>query len=294
MLGASGQLIDQAEGLRQLFALPGARTIAFVSGASGAGRTNAVINLAVALASAGRRVLVIDENYGPDNVAGRFGLRSRLELQHVVRGDHGIDEVLLRGPENVLVLPAPNAARSLARLSLHETQRAVDCFARLDQRTDLVLIDCVAGAATALSRAADEAVVVLAPDRDSITGTYAVLKAACRGGTRRSFRVIVNRTHGEQAAARAYLNLAEVAGNHLGVSLDSLGDVPYDRAIREAGRDCRAVVEATPTAVVAARFREIAARILQWRRAPGDAARLDSYMHKVLHTGRCEPAATRI
>jgi len=56
--------IDQAEGLRRLLSRDALRIITVVSATAGVGKTSAVINLAVALARAGREVLILDESRG--------------------------------------------------------------------------------------------------------------------------------------------------------------------------------------------------------------------------------------
>ncbi len=283
-------LIDQAEGLRRLFTLPRPRTVALASDDSGAGRTTCVVNLAVALGIAGRRVLVIDENYGPCNVAGLLGLRARLDLQHAIRGDYAVEDVLVRGPEGVTVLPAANAVRSLTRLGAREQEHAIECFAWLDRRADLVLVDGVGGAATPFSWAAEETVVLVAPHAASITGAYAIIKRARHDGARRRFRVLVNRSQSGHSARVAFHNLSQVADSRLGMCLESIGTVPHDDAVARAAKDCRAVVEVFPDAPAAVSFRGLAARMLHWRATREHTVGLDSFMQKVIHSGRRKPA----
>ncbi|MCG0582395.1 AAA family ATPase, partial [Burkholderia cenocepacia] len=55
------RIIDQAEGLRRLLAGRASRIVAVTGGPAGVGCTSTVVNLAAALASLGKDVLVVDE-----------------------------------------------------------------------------------------------------------------------------------------------------------------------------------------------------------------------------------------
>ena len=76
---------DQAEGLRRLLDREHLRVTTVTSGSHGVGKTSVVINVAAEFAARGHRVLVIDENYGPANVSGLLGVRSRFDFNHVMR-----------------------------------------------------------------------------------------------------------------------------------------------------------------------------------------------------------------
>ena len=56
---------------------PCTRVIAVTSGKGGVGKTNVVVNLAVELARAGKRVLVLDADLGLGNVDVLLGLVTR-------------------------------------------------------------------------------------------------------------------------------------------------------------------------------------------------------------------------
>lgn len=94
-------LQDQAEGLRRLLARDSVRVVTLTSGRTGVGKTNIVVNLAVALAKRGRHVLVLDEQQGKGSTETLLGLTARYDLMHVIRREKTLDEVMLRGPEGV-------------------------------------------------------------------------------------------------------------------------------------------------------------------------------------------------
>jgi len=162
---------DQDEGLRRILSFSRARTIAVVAGTRGAGATSCIINLGAALAKQGGRVLLVDENFDARNVSHSLGLRPRFDLKHVIEGDCTLDEALM--PAGALtVLAASKAARALARLDSASHNRALNCFAQLDDAADIVLLDARNDAIepSAFASAAEEIIVVVSPGPSSITG----------------------------------------------------------------------------------------------------------------------------
>ena len=86
---------DQAEGLRRLLVRPSLRVVTVLGARPGLGATSVVVNLAAALARAGKHVLVLDENLAHDNVANTLGLKPRFDLLNSVRDDLSWREVIL-------------------------------------------------------------------------------------------------------------------------------------------------------------------------------------------------------
>jgi flagellar biosynthesis protein FlhG len=278
---------DQAEGLRQILAFSRARTIAVVAGTRGAGATTCVVNLACALAAGCKRVLVVDENGGA-NVAQAFGLTGDLDLQHVIEGACALDDVLLRGPTDVTVLPAAHAARALPLLDAAAQQRAVDCFGALDRAADIVLLDASHDVQepSAFARAAQEVIVVVSPGPTSVTGGYAAIKRMTHAHGRSRFRLLVNRAPDRETAALVHENMAQVATRHLNTAVEFMGAVSYDAAVAECARRNASVVQVAPASPASQRFLEQAASIARWA-APGDhASRLDSFMQRAIHGSR--------
>lgn len=98
--------------MRRLFGQKAAtRVITFVGGSAGVGRSAIVANLAAALVRLGKDVLVLDES-ARDGSAACFGALVRNDLQHVVEGEKTLDEVMLKVPAGVRVLPVARAIAS--------------------------------------------------------------------------------------------------------------------------------------------------------------------------------------
>jgi len=280
---------DQAEGLRQLLGSARVRTISVIGARNGTGSTTCVVNLAAALLQAGRSVLVIDEHFGPANVAGMLGLAVRMELKQVLAGDCRLQEALLRGPHGMLVLPAASGVRVLGRLPALLRQRAAEGFGALDDLCDVVLVDALPQPGThgaSFSGSAQETVIVLDPSVTAITQAYARVKQlrTFHGITR--FRVLINRAVDDAAAQRVFANLQQAARGFLDVGLDFIGAVPADDAAVQAGRSFLPISDVLPASASARGFQRIARGILGWPAQAHGAGTPDHLFHRVIQPHR--------
>ena len=96
--------LDQASGLRRLFARRALRVLPVASESSDAGATRFVVNLAAALSRMGWQPIVLDGR--EDGVAGFLGLRPTLELADLLTADHRFERVGLNSHAGFSILPA--------------------------------------------------------------------------------------------------------------------------------------------------------------------------------------------
>ena len=276
--------MDQAEGLRRLLARGGVRMMTIASGSQGVGRTSTVINVAAGLADRGERVLVIDENYGPANVAGLLGVRARFDLHDVIRQDCSLEEALLEAPGGITVLPAARGVRSLPTLRQLEQERLIAGFGRLDDRFDAVLVDtrCNSVNPGFFGEVVDDTIVVSSAAAPAITESYSLIKRMDRHRGRRRIHLLLNRVSSEAKARLIFDNMEQVARSHLATPLECLGSVPKDESVGNASRMFQPVVEAFPTSPSATGFKRIAASIAGWPGARDGNDRLDSLMQRLL------------
>ena len=124
--------------------MPG-NVVAVSSGKGGVGKTSLTVNLAVALAGRGKKVLVCDADLGLANVDITLGLKPQYDLQHVLAGERTLDEIVIEGPQGVGVIPAASGIARMLELSAAERLEMGLAFTALSERYDLVLLDTAAG-----------------------------------------------------------------------------------------------------------------------------------------------------
>ena len=91
----SEHIEDQAMGLRRMVNPDPVRVIAVTGGKGGVGKTNISVNLGVAMAELGRRVMLLDADLGLANIDVVLGLHARRNLSHVMKGECSLEEIMV-------------------------------------------------------------------------------------------------------------------------------------------------------------------------------------------------------
>ena len=265
--------VDQAEGLRRLLVRNQTQVVTVVAGKAGVGRTSVTINLAMALARAGKDVLVLDENHAPDNLLDRLGLFARHDLLDVAQGKCAPGAAVLK-TRGFAVLPSARAMHALAGLKQAEQQRLEDALTGASHGVDVMLVDAampvlsraeglVGQAAVSSSLASGTTLLVVVDATASgITESYALIKRLALENARMQFGIVVNKVDDEQAAKMVFDNMAKVARRNLAARLEYLGCIPLDDRLKRATQLGRPVVEAFPAAASARACLALSERLL--------------------------------
>ncbi len=280
--------MDQAEGLRTIMSgrkvppgSPGGNggerrsrqvagqnplVLSIASGKGGVGKTNIVANLGLALARSGKRVLVLDADLGLANIDIVLGLTPRYTLEHFLAGRKKLQDILIPGPEGMLILPASSGVPEL--VDLNETQKIclLNEMDQLSQRIDWLLIDTGAGISTNVlyfNLAAQESIIVVTPEPTSITDAYALIKILATRHQKKNFLILVNAAAGEGEAREVFRKISLVADRFLSsVSLDYLGFIPFDKHIPAAVRRQQALLEIFPQSPAGKSFADLSRLLL--------------------------------
>ena len=129
---------DQADGLRRLQRVKPrhARVIAVTSGKGGVGKTNVSVNLSIALAALGKKVVLVDLDLGLANADILLDLTSRYNLSQVLVGRKTIEEVTLPAMGGIRVVPGASGVERLANLSDVERETLLASFEVLHRDAD--------------------------------------------------------------------------------------------------------------------------------------------------------------
>lgn len=258
---------EQAAGLRHLHRTVTTRAICVTSGKGGVGKTHVAVNLAIAVARKGKEVMVLDADLGMANVDVILGLRARYNLAHVLAGERRLEDIVVRGPAGISVVPAGSGVRQLLDLPPAQQAGLIGAFSELGDGLDVLVIDAPAGLSRTVAmfcRAAHDVVVVVCDEPASITDAYAVIKCLSRDYGLERFHVLTNRVASIRHGWELFGKLNKVAARFLNVTLEFFGAVPEDPKLRYAVQSQRAVIEAFPGSRAAAGFKRLAVQLERW------------------------------
>lgn len=234
------------------------------SGKGGVGKTAVTANLAYALASCGKKVLILDADLGLANIDVVFGLTPKYNLNHFFAGEQTLDAIMVEGPLGINILPAGSGIQNFIRLDSELKMRLLQGLDSMNTKFDFVLIDTEAGISenvTYFNTAAQEILVVTTPEPTAITDAYALMKLLSTQFHEKKFNLVVNQIQNEEDALDVYRKLTLVSNRYLDISIDYLGSIPHDRQMVEAIRKQRVMSELQPGSKVASSFSRLAGRV---------------------------------
>lgn len=241
-------------------------TIAVASGKGGVGKTNVVANLAIAMRRLGRKPLIFDADLGLSNIDVLLHLAPRYNIQHLLKGEKSLKDIIIEGPEGILILPASSGVQELTRLDEFQRLRILEEFDSFDNDIDTLLIDTSAGISENVAFfcvAAQEIIVVTSPEPTAVTDAYALIKVLSSRYQERDFDILVNSVRSETEAMDVFKRLSIATERFLNISINYLGFIPLDYSVQRAVRSQKAFISAYPDCLASRQVMEIATHLIE-------------------------------
>ncbi len=275
---------DQASGLRRMKNNQ-IKVIAISGGKGGVGKTNVTLNMAVSLAQRGKRVLVLDADLGLANVDVLLGIRVTKNLSHVLSGECTLDEVIVEGPEGVMIIPATSGTQSMVELTDVEHAGLIQAFSSLQTPIDMLLIDTAAGISdmvVSFAQAAQDVLMVVCDEPTSITDAYALIKILSKQNGVYKFKIVANMVRSLREGQDLFTKLTRVTDRFLDASLELVACIPFDGNVRQAVRKQKVVVQAFPKTPASLAFKALANRSCNWPIPHQPGGHLEFFIEKLL------------
>lgn len=265
--------MDQAERLRIIKAnqqiKPMARVITVTSGKGGVGKSNTAINLAIQFRKMGKRVIILDADFGLANIEIMFGAVPKHNLCDLIYQGKNIKEIITWGPMEVGFISGGSGIAGMSNLSRDYLNYIIHNLVQLDSLADIIIVDTGAGISDAVLEflvASGEIILITTPEPTSITDSYSLLKALSRHpryqAETTAIKMIANRVTKEEEGQVLFNKLNAVVARYLKIPFEFLGSVPQDDKLQQAVMQQTPVSIQNPNAKASVAYENIAEKLM--------------------------------
>lgn len=241
------------------------RVIAVTSGKGGVGKTNISVNLAIAFAQTGKRVILIDGDLGMANVNVLLGITPKANLLDVINKKKKMSDIILNTELGIQFVAGANGFSRIANLTDEERDFFAEEFTTLSS-ADIIIIDTGAGVSDNVLRfveAADEAYVVTTPEPTAITDAYGLIKIIATEfvNSQITMKLLVNKVHSADEGKRIAERIITIVAQFLNTPVEYLGFIYDDQAVFSSVLRQKPFIVSQPTSKAAVCIKHIVSRI---------------------------------
>jgi flagellar biosynthesis protein FlhG len=211
------------------------RYIAISSGKGGVGKTLISINLAMIIGNTGKRVLIIDGDFGLSNVHIMLGLTPEKNLSDFINGKASIDEIVFKINNNVSFIASGNGIQDLVNLSSKDITDILDRIHEYAENNfDIIIFDTPPGIhneTLIITSSSDIPIVISTPEPTAVANAYALIKVLNTSMMLKDFYVLINKCSSKEEGLKIFNSINTVSQRFLDIDLKYLGYITYNKNI---------------------------------------------------------------
>ncbi len=265
-------MVDQAEKLREIMQNRNGsvsdkrtRVIAVSSGKGGVGKTNIAVNIAIAYAQLGKKVVVFDADLGLANVNVILGVIPQYNLYHLIKKQKRMRDIIIKTEYGIQFIAGASGFSKIANLSNEERKRFIDELEELSS-ADVIIIDTSAGVSEnvlSFIAAADDVIIVTTPEPTAITDAYGIIKIIATeiDDLDLGIKLIINRVKSVVEGKKVAHRVINIAGQFLNIKVDYLGFVYEDSVVHSAVLKQKPFITLEPSSKAAISIKHIVGRL---------------------------------
>lgn len=238
-----------------------AKVITISSGKGGVGKTSTATNLALSLSILGQKVCVFDADTSLANINILLGIHPEFTLQHLLKGEKTLNEIIIDGPRGLKVIPGATGIAEYASLSADQRNILLTALDKLQHEFDYLIIDTAAGIGDDVLNfinASQFPIVVITPEPTSLTDSFSLLKVLKRSGFKRKSYILVNMAMDFKNSQTIYKRFESAVKKYIDVDISYLGFVQVDETIiSSVSLQCPAVL-LSPDCIASKCFKTLA------------------------------------
>ena len=229
------------------------RTISFTSGKGGVGKTNIATNMALLLAVSGKKVLLLDADFGLANVDILINIQTKYSILDFFLNEHSLEKTIYKyeGLEDYFhIIPGASGIKEITDLTAEQLLYLIEEVGKILPKYDFLFIDTSAGINDSILRmnaSTDEIVVIVNPEPTSITDAFALMKTMYLHYNVKKFSIIYNRCY-KSTSLQLFKRFNQVAGeiSQLDIQLKYLGYIEENSKISQAIQNREPIIAYEP------------------------------------------------
>ncbi len=282
---------DQAESLREMVKdykekEKTTQIITIASGKGGVGKSILTVNMGILLARKGKKVTVMDADFGLANINVIVGVLPKYNLYHVFKGEKKLSDIIMNVDDNFDIIAGASGFQQLADLKDKERRRFVKDLGALNHN-DYLLIDVGAGIShnvIDMIRAANETLIVTTPEPTAVTDAYGTIKAIAASGSGCNINLVVNRVKSFHEAKMVSQRIVNITKQFLNLKINYIGFVFDDANIVKSIHEQAPIVNSYPKSSSSLCFEDIVSRMINDPEKKGKGSNIINFFKKILKT----------
>ncbi|WP_366480699.1 MinD/ParA family protein [Ornithinibacillus hominis] len=242
---------DQAEGLRRKLEEASnkpiqAKTISFVSGKGGVGKTNISVNFSLELCKQGKKVLLIDLDIGMGNVEILLGLQAKRTIVNLLQDQLPIYDIMELGPNDLMFIAGGAGLTDIFSVDQDKMNYFLAQYNNVLASFDYIIFDMGAGATQSsidFVLASDECIVITTPEPTSITDAYSMIKYIASYNRTLPIQLVLNRSDNLKKGKTTVNRFQKLIEQFLEIDVKVLGILPEDKTVTAS------VIQQTPFSI---------------------------------------------
>jgi len=210
--------------------------VAVVSGKGGVGKSVIVLNMGMALAHDGARVLLVDGNVNLSNLDVLSGISPKHHLLEVVDGAVQLKDAVAEIVPNVFLLAGSSDGR-LKKLGSNDAAILFREVGLMEPVFQYAVIDTAGGIvqeSISLALLSDEVFVVSTPEPTAVMDAYVLVKVLKRINFNADLNLLINKAKSAEEAEEVKKKFDLVSEHFLNLKIDYAGFIPSDNSIEQA------------------------------------------------------------
>lgn len=241
------------------------RVIVVSSGKGGVGKSTLALNLSLCMAMQGKRIVLMDADMGLANIDVMLGLVPKYNLYHVVQKQNSIYDIIIKGSENLDIIPGGSGIAELANLSENQLRYIIQEVSKIDGSYDYMLVDTGAGISSQVLcflLAADEVIIITTPEPTSFTDAYGLIKSIDKLNYKGKINLIMNKVRNDNEGIQLAQKFRTVSAKFLNRDINILGFIHSDSRFEDYTRRQEVLVRELPKSSLARSINLITEKIL--------------------------------